>query len=185
MFVQNLNERQQGVLLHYADEVMRVDKRIDAAELMAMEVLRNQSEPGVKAEDVPIEQLPDLFEDRLSRVSFLLELVGMGYANEDFDPEQSKLVGQIAEVFSFREDGTEEAIEAWVKGGTRPDEGSTTVDGGLRDAVTSCSDWGCRRGRCCGAQVLILAHGEVLTWELASASIATWMNLNAVYCWNT
>ena len=115
MFVQNLNERQQGVLLHYADEVMRTDRRINAEELMAMDTLRSQSEPGVKAEDVPIEQLPGLFEDRLSRVSFLLELVGMGYADEDFDPEESELIGRIAEVFSFREDGTIRAIEAWVR----------------------------------------------------------------------
>ena len=37
MFVGNLNERQQSVLLHYADEVMRADRRIDAAELVAMD----------------------------------------------------------------------------------------------------------------------------------------------------
>ena len=115
MFVQNLNERQQGALLHYADEVMRVDRRIDASELMAMDMLRDQAEPGVKAEDVPIEQLPGLFEDRLSRVSFLLELVGMGYVNEDFDPRQSELIAQMAEAFSFHEDGTIEAVEGWVK----------------------------------------------------------------------
>lgn len=115
MFVQNLNERQQGVLLHYADEVMRVDRKIDAAELMAMDMLRNQTESGVKAEDVAIEALPELFEDRLSRVSFLLELVGMGYANEDFHPEQSELITQIALVFGFHENGTREAVEQWVK----------------------------------------------------------------------
>lgn len=115
MFVQNLNERQQGVLLHYADEVMRADRKIDAAELMAMDMLRNQTEPGVKAEDVPIEALPGLFEDRLSRVSFLLELVGMGYANEDFDPTQSELVNDIARVFSLHENGAIEAIEKWVQ----------------------------------------------------------------------
>ncbi len=115
MFVQNLNERQQGVLLHYADEVMRADRRIDAAELMAMDMLRNQAEPGVKAEDVPVEALPGLFEDRLSRVSFLLELVGMGYANEDFDPTQSELVNDIAKVFSLHENGVIEAIEKWVQ----------------------------------------------------------------------
>ncbi len=115
MFVQNLNERQQGVLLHYADEVMRADRRIDAAELMAMDMLRNQTEPGVKAEDVPVEALPGLFEDRLSRVSFLLELIGMGYANEDFDPTQSELVNHIARVFAFQQDGVIEAIEKWVQ----------------------------------------------------------------------
>lgn len=115
MFVQNLNERQQGVLLHYADEVMRADRKIDSAELMAMDILRNQTEPGVKAEDVPVEALPGLFEDRLSRVSFLLELVGMGYANQDFDPTQSELVNDIAKVFSLHENGTLEAVEKWVR----------------------------------------------------------------------
>ena len=115
MFVQNLNERQQGVLLHYADQVMRVDGRIEASELVAMDMLRDQAEPGVKAEDVPIEQLSGLFQYRLSRVSFLLELVGMGYVNEDFDPRQSALIAQIAEAFSFHEDGTIEAVEAWVR----------------------------------------------------------------------
>ncbi|MDE0417116.1 MAG: hypothetical protein OXI95_09310 [bacterium] len=115
MFVQNLNERQQGVLLHYADEVMRTDRSIKAAELVAMDLLRSQTEPGVKAEDVPIEQLPGVFEDRLSRVSFLLELVGMGYSDEDFDPEESELVGRIAEVFSLHADRTIRAIEDWVR----------------------------------------------------------------------
>ena len=115
MFVQNLNERQQGVLLHYADEVMRADRKIDSAELMAMDILRNQTEPGVKAEDMPVEALPGLFEDRLSRVSFLLELVGMGYANQDFDPTQSELVNDIAKVFSLHENGTLEAVEKWVR----------------------------------------------------------------------
>ena len=115
MFVQNLTERQQGVLLHYADEVMRTDRKIKAEELMAMDLLRSQAEPGVRAEDVPIEQLPGVFEDRLSRVSFLLELVGMGYADEDFDPAESRLVLRIAQVFSFHEDGTMRAIEGWVR----------------------------------------------------------------------
>lgn len=115
MFVQNLNERQQSVLLHYADQVMRVDGRIEASELMAMDMLRDQTEPGVKAEDVPIEQLSGLFQYRLSRVSFLLELVAMGYVNEDFDPRQSALIAQIAEAFSFHEDGTIEAVEGWVR----------------------------------------------------------------------
>ncbi len=115
MFVQNLNERQQGVLLHYADEVMRADGRIHAAELLAMDELRNQMEPGVKAESIAVVALPDVFKRRLSRVSFLLELVGMGYANEDFDPAQSELVDQVAKVFGFHEDGTIESIEQWVK----------------------------------------------------------------------
>ncbi len=45
----------------------------------------------------------------------MLELVGMGYANEDFDPRQSELIERIAEAFSFHDNGTINAIETWVK----------------------------------------------------------------------
>ena len=77
-------------------------------------------------------------------MSFLLELVGMGYANEDFDPEQSELVNHIAKIFYFHEDGTIEAIEGWVKDETRSDEKSTRIDGRLKDAAAACID----RSRC-------------------------------------
>ena len=116
MFVQNLNERQQSVLLALRRRGdARGSARSTRRSLMAIDVLRNQAQPGIKAEDVPIEALPDLFEDRLSRVSLLLELVGMGYANEDFDPTQSELVNQIARAFGFHENGTIEAVEKWVQ----------------------------------------------------------------------
>ena len=72
MFVQYLNERQQGVLLHYADRIMRVDGAIDAEEMVHIDMLREQAVPGTKAEDVPIAELPRMFEDRSSRVAFLL-----------------------------------------------------------------------------------------------------------------
>ena len=115
MFVQNLNERQQAVLLHYADEVMRADGGLHPAELVAMDALRNQMESGVRAEDLAIEALPGVFKRKLSRVSFLLELVGMGYANEDFNPKQSELINRIAVLFGFDKNGTIEDIEQWVK----------------------------------------------------------------------
>ena len=40
MFVQYLNERQQGVLLHYAHEMMRADNLVDARELALLDVFR-------------------------------------------------------------------------------------------------------------------------------------------------
>ncbi|MDE0361207.1 MAG: hypothetical protein OXI74_08580 [Rhodospirillaceae bacterium] len=113
MLVQNLNDRRRAVLLHYADEVMRADGRIHPAELVVMDVLRNQIEPGVKADHVAIEALPGVFKRRLARVSLMLELVGMGYANEDFDPKQSELLNRIAKVFGFQENGTIDTIEQW------------------------------------------------------------------------
>ena len=113
MFVQYLNERQQGVLLHYADRVMRVDGAIDAEEMVHIDVLREQAAPGTKAEDLSLEELPQVFEDRSSRVAFLLELVGMGYVNDAFDPRESELVGRVAAAFSLESDMDE--VESWVR----------------------------------------------------------------------
>ena len=113
MFVQYLNERQQGVLLHYADRVMRVDGVIDAEEMVHIDMLREQAAPGTKAEDLPVAELSQVFEDRPSRIAFLLELVGMGYANEAFDPKQSELVGAVAAAFSLDTDMDD--VESWVR----------------------------------------------------------------------
>ena len=94
---------------------MRVDGHIHSTELVALDQLRSQMIAGMKAEEVPIDALPDIFKLRLSRVCFLLELVGMGYANENFEPKQSDLVNSIAKEFGFDNNGIIEAIEDWVK----------------------------------------------------------------------
>ena len=112
MFVQYLNERQQGALLHYADRIMRVDGVIDAKEMVHIETLRDQA-PGVKADDLAVEDLPRVFEDRSSRIAFLLELVAMGYVNEAFDPSESELVGRVAAAFSLESDMDD--VESWVR----------------------------------------------------------------------
>ena len=115
MFVQYLSERQQGVLLHYAHEIMRADSLVDARELTLLDVLRAQARPGVEEEDVPIEKLPELFDDRLSRIVLLLELVGMGYADEKFSPRESELISKLSEAFAIDEDGVMDDVISWVK----------------------------------------------------------------------
>ena len=115
MFVQYLNERQQGALLHYAHEMMRADGSVDGDELVHLDMLRDQAQPGVEAEDVPMEELSSLFDDRLSRVAFLLEVVGMGYANQDFDPAESQLVNDLANALAVGDDEILEDIKSWVK----------------------------------------------------------------------
>ena len=113
MFVQYLNERQQGVLLHYADRIMRIDGVIDAKEMVHIDMLREQAVPGAKAEDLAEEELGQVFEDRSSRIAFLLELVGMGYVNEAFNPRESELVGRVAAAFGLESDMDD--VESWVR----------------------------------------------------------------------
>ena len=115
MFVQYLNEQQQAALLHYAHEMMRADASVEGDELAHMEILRRQAQPGVEAEDVPIAELANLFDDRLSRVAFLLEVIGMGYADEAFDPEESRLTDQLAEALAIEDYEILDDIKSWVK----------------------------------------------------------------------
>ena len=114
MFVQYLNEQQQGVLLHYAYEMMRADSSADAREMNQLEVLRTQAQPGVQAKDVAIEELPELFDDRLSRVALLFEVIGMGYSDEEFDPQESELINAMAKALTI-EEGEVLNIMSWVK----------------------------------------------------------------------
>ena len=115
MFVQYLNERQQGALLHYAHEMMRVDGAIGGDELALLDLLRDQAEPGVEAEDVPMDELAGLFDDRLTRVAFLLEVVGMGYAHECLGPTETRLARDLANALELGNDDTLEDVKSWVK----------------------------------------------------------------------
>ncbi len=115
MFVQYLNERQQGALLHYAHEVMRASGSMEAEEMAYLNVLRTQALPGVEAEDVPIGRLSELFDDRLSSVALLLELVGMGYADDKFDPKESALIKNIITALAIDEESLLEDVQSWVR----------------------------------------------------------------------
>ena len=114
MFVQYLDDRQQAALLHYAFEMMRADKAIRAEESIHLEVLRSQVRQGIAAEDVPIEELSDIFEDRLTRMAFLFELVGMGFVDNKFSAGESELIGKLAIALEIG-NGDLETITSWVK----------------------------------------------------------------------
>ena len=114
MFVQYLSERQQAALLHFSCEMMRADTVLETEQSVHLDVLRSQARPGVEAEDTPIGELPDLFQDRRSRIVLLLELVGMGFVDENFTAADSALIGTLAAVLEI---GTDDlaAVEGWVK----------------------------------------------------------------------
>ena len=113
MFIQYLSERQQAALLHYSYEMMRADNVVDPSESVHLETLRAQARDGVEAEDVPVDELGNLFEDRLSGVVFLLELVGMGHVDDKFNAAESQLVAEMASALGLADDIP--SIESWVR----------------------------------------------------------------------
>ncbi len=113
MFVQYLSERQQSALLHYAQQMARADGFVADDEQEQLDVLRDQVQPGVKAVDVPLDELAALFDDRMSRIAFLLEVVGMGYANDEFDPAESQLANSLVNALGVGDDVLDD-IKSWV-----------------------------------------------------------------------
>ena len=114
MFLHYLSEQQQAALLHYCYEMMRADSVVEASETERLNALRSQAHAGVKARDVPIAELGALFEDRLSRIALLLELVGMGYVDEEFILSESRLITDIAKTLHIGEDDVANVM-SWVK----------------------------------------------------------------------
>lgn len=113
MFVQYLNERQQGVLLHFAQEMIRADRRVTVSEQALVESLRAQMRPGVVAEAVQTADLGSMFEDRPARIAFLLELVGVAFADESMHSSESAFTKAIANALELGKADIEQA-ESWV-----------------------------------------------------------------------
>ena len=113
MFVQYLSERQQSALHHYAQQMARADGSVADDEQEQLDVLREQVQLGVEAVDVPLDELAALFDDRMSRVAFLLEVVGMGYANDEFDPAESQLANNLVNALGVGDDVLVD-IKSWV-----------------------------------------------------------------------
>ena len=103
MFVQYLNERQQSALLHYAHEVMRADSAVDASELVQLEVLRDQAQPGVQAEDVAIEKLPELFDDRMSRIALREALFDATFEDMQSARKRQDVDGYLKDLIKINE----------------------------------------------------------------------------------
>ena len=114
MFLHYLSARQQSALLHYAREVMRADGTIDDNERAHMDALTVQTDPGVEAENVPLGDIAGLFCSRRSGVTLLLELIGMGCADESFDAEEAAIVGQLASALGFSDEDVLD-FKSWVR----------------------------------------------------------------------
>ena len=114
MFLHYLSLRQQSALLHYAREVMRADGVVEERELAHLDALKAQTAPGVEAESVPLADISGVFCSRRSSAAFMLELIGMGHADESFDAEEAIVIGQLAGALGFSDEDVLD-FKSWVR----------------------------------------------------------------------
>jgi hypothetical protein len=93
--------------------LIHADGVLEEQELEFLDVLKGQMVSGIEPVTYKIEDLTKVFDTRVSRYTVMLELIGLGYADQDFDPGEQALVLDVAEVFGMTNDVIEE-IEYWV-----------------------------------------------------------------------
>lgn len=114
MFVNNLNAAQQGKMLSLAQLIIAVDGRVVAKEQAMIDFLRSQCVENVTVESVDFSKLPSLFDNQQAKVSLLLELIGIAYADEDYHESEKGIVREVSMVLGVSSPLLED-MENWVK----------------------------------------------------------------------
>ena len=113
MFLNNLSEEQQQAFLKIVHEFVNVDG-VEPEEEALMETYCRET--GLSTDDVaeqPVPQLLSLFETRRSRVSMMLELIGLGHIDQDFSENEQEYLRRFLEEFGWAESEFD-ILENWV-----------------------------------------------------------------------
>ncbi|TOF86239.1 DNA repair protein, partial [Vibrio parahaemolyticus] len=83
MFIQHLNDEQQAALYYFSKELIAADGYVDERETLLLEGITAQCNNSVnlgKAFD--IKKLSAIFSEKAQKMAFLIELVGVAYADQ-------------------------------------------------------------------------------------------------------
>ena len=101
MFVSNLNNEQQSYLLSLGEMLIKADNQETEKELEKLNILREQLINVPKKEDVQLNKLSLVFTCQKSKVSLLLELLGIAHADEEYHETEQDLIAKIAKYLNI------------------------------------------------------------------------------------
>lgn len=113
MFIQNLTLDQQSVLLQLSNQLISSDSVLSDDELVFIEALKSQMMSDIEDHSVSYDQLSDVFSDKASKASLLLELLGVAHADDEYQDEEKAFMSDIANKLSISLDELAE-MEKWV-----------------------------------------------------------------------
>jgi uncharacterized tellurite resistance protein B-like protein len=115
MFLHLLDEDQQKAFLAVARQFVEADRNLSEGEQNLLELM--VAEMGLDFDmELPsgdLDTLLQAFDSRQVRAAVLLELIGVGHADEEFHAEESKLLQEIAGKLDVSEAELRE-MEIWV-----------------------------------------------------------------------
>jgi uncharacterized tellurite resistance protein B-like protein len=117
MFLHTLSSRQQDALLSLARQFIEADAHLSEEEKNLLELLA--SEAGRNPEDeIPLGQsvseLLAQLDGRQAQAVTLLELIGIGHADGEFDPAENQFVHDAARTFGVSDDELAKMTD-WVR----------------------------------------------------------------------
>ena len=114
MFVNHLNPLQQGCLLGLSKLVIEVDGSLSSKETEVFSIIKSQCQDTVSVAEEPMSLIEDCFKDNTSKVSLMLELVGVAYADSEYHENEKALLNNIANKLGLSQDLLQD-IETWVE----------------------------------------------------------------------
>ncbi len=111
MFIEKLNDRQQGILLDLGKKLIAADGNIHDKETELLNVLRAQMSPSVQ--EIASNNLASDFQTQESKAALLLEILGLAHADEKYHLDEKSFVSGLAEEVGLDSD-TLADMESWV-----------------------------------------------------------------------
>ena len=92
MFIQQLSKTQQSIFLSFANELMGIDGDVSTSEENMLNFYKSQMEDGVIAVAREQQSLSLIFDTQKSKMAMVLELVGLGHADGDYDKDEKDFI---------------------------------------------------------------------------------------------
>ena len=115
MFIQHLNLKQQSALYYFSKQLIAVDGHIDERETLLLETIAMQSGSDIDLDATfDLIELSKLFSEKPQKMAFLIELVGVGYADQILNESENGFIKHVAETIGVDLPQLE-AVKDWVQ----------------------------------------------------------------------
>ncbi|CAK2219357.1 DNA repair protein [Vibrio crassostreae] len=115
MFIQHLNDEQQAALYHFSKELIAADGYVDERETLLLDGIIAQCNNSADLEQkFDIKQIPEIFSEKAQKMAFLIELVGVAYADQVIEENEDNLIKNVAEALSVELSLIDE-LKDWVQ----------------------------------------------------------------------
>lgn len=111
MFIEKLNDRQQGIFLNLGKKMIAADGNIHDKETELLSALRAQMSPNVQ--ETASSNLASDFQTQESKAALLLEILGLAHADEEYHLDEKSFVSGLAKEVGLDSD-TLADMESWV-----------------------------------------------------------------------